>query len=346
MSMEEKIFKRAIIDFGRLAKFGFIKSEDKWTYAELFMDGDFKAVVNITPQGSVSGTVYEVATEDEFLPLRVENMEGFAGEVRSEYQKILEKIKAGCCRINYVVHPQSNRLTQAIFETYGDEPVFPWDNDDAGVFKNPDNGKWYALIMCIDRSKLDKKLSGEVEVVNIKLDEAKIPELHKQNGFYPAYHMNKKNWITMVLDGSVPDDVLLALVDESHSFTLGKHRRNRSGNNAWLVPANPKFFDIEAAFANKKEIIWKQSSDLQVGDTAYMYVGAPISAVLYKCMVTAVNIPYDYEDENLKISRVMKIKLIKKYAKDFMGFAKLGEYGVRSVRGPRICPQNLVEVLK
>ena len=345
MTIEEKIFKRTIIDFDRLPKFGFTKSDDKWTYGELFMDGDFKAVVNITPQGLVSGTVFETATEDEFLPLRVENMEGFAGEVRAEYQKILENIKTDCCRINYFVRPQANRLTQAIYDEYGDEPIFPWDNDDAGVFKNPNNGKWYALIMSIDRNKLDRKLSGEVEVVNIKLDEAKIPELHKQKGFYPAYHMNKKNWITITLDESVSDDVLLELVAESHAFTEGKHQRRLNGNNAWLVPANPKFFDIEAAFAKQKEIIWKQSSDLQVGDTAYMYVGAPISAVLYKCTVTAVDIPYDYEDENLKISKVMKIRLIKKYAEDFMGFAKLGEYGVRTVRGPRICPQKLVDVL-
>ena len=158
--------------------------------------------------------------------------------------------------------------------------------------------------------------------------------------------MNKKNWITMTLDNTVPDEFLLALINESHAFTLGKHKRHRAGNNAWLVPANPKFFDIEAAFAKQKEIIWKQSSDLQVGNTAYMYVGAPISAVLYKCTVTAVDIPYDYEDENLKISKVMKIKLIKKYAKDFMNLAKLGEYGVRTVRGPRICPPNLADVLK
>lgn len=227
MTIEEKIFKRTIIDFDRLVKFGFTKSDGKWTYSELFMDGDFKAVVNVTPKGLVSGTVFETATDDEFLPLRVENMEGFAGEVRAEYQKILENIRANCCRINYFMRPQANRLTQAIFATYGDEPVFPWDNDDSGVFKNPNNGKWYALIMSINRGKLDKKLSGEVEVVNIKLDEAKIPGLHKQNGFYPAYHMNKKNWITIVLDESVPDDVLLALVDESHTFTLRKHKRRK-----------------------------------------------------------------------------------------------------------------------
>ncbi len=225
MTIEEKIFKCTIIDFGRLAKFGFSKYDGKWTYSELFMNGDFKAVVNITPSGNVSGTVFETATADEFLPLRVEDMEGFAGEVRAAYQKILEKIKANCCRINYFVYPQANRLTQAIYEAYADAPVFPWENDTSGVFKNPDNGKWYALIMSIDRSKLDKKLSGEVEVVNIKLDTAKIPELHKQAGFYPAYHMNKKNWLTITLDNTVPDEVLLALVDESHAFTLGKRKR-------------------------------------------------------------------------------------------------------------------------
>ncbi|MBO6281001.1 MAG: MmcQ/YjbR family DNA-binding protein [Alphaproteobacteria bacterium] len=227
MTMEEKIFRCAIIDFSRLEKFGFVKSDGKWTYDELFMDGDFRAAVTITPQGSVTGTVFDTSAEDEFLPLRVENMEGFAGEVRTEYQKILENIKVNCCRINYFTHPQTNRLTQKIFEVFGDKPVFPWENYDAGVFKNPENGKWYALIMTIDRSKLDKKLSGEVEIVNVKSDEAKIPELHSQNGFYPAYHMNKKNWLTITLDESVSDDVLLKLIDESHTFTLRKHKRCR-----------------------------------------------------------------------------------------------------------------------
>ena len=347
MSIEENIFKRAIIDFGRLKKYGFTKSDGKWIYTKLFMNGDFKAMVSVTRKGDVSGKVYETATDDEFLLLRVENIEGFAAEVRAEYKKILERIKANCCRINYFVHPQANRLAKMVYDTYGDVPVFPWDKFDGyGVFRNPDNEKWYALVMSIDKSKFDKGLSGEVEVVNIKLDPEKIQDLHKEKGFYPAYHMNKKSWITIILDGTVPDEVLFALLEESHSFTVGKQKCCHNGNNAWLVPANPKFFDIEAAFNKQKEIIWKQSGALQIGDIVYMYVGAPVSAVLYKCMVIAVDIPYNYEDKNLKISKVMKIKLIKKYTKDFMRFAKLSEYGVKTVRGPRICPQSLADVLE
>jgi len=347
MSIEENIFKRAIIDFAKLKKYGFEKSGNKWNYTKLFMNGDFEAAVTIDDKGHISGAVYEAATGEEFLPLRVENMEGFAGEVRTEYEKILENIKANCCRINYFSQPQANRLTEMIYKTYGDVPSFPWDKFDGyGIFRNPNNQKWYAAVMNIDKSKLDKKLSGEIEVVNIKLNEDKIQHLLPQNGFYPAYHMNKKSWITIVLDDSIKDEVLFALVEESHAFTTGKINNRHAGNNAWLIPANPKYYDIEAAFNKQKEILWKQSGNIKVGDIVYMYVGAPISAVLYKCAVTEVDIPYDYEDKNLKISKVMKIKRLKKYAKDFMNIAKLGEYGIKMVRGPRFCPQSLLEILK
>ena len=348
MTIEQNIFRRAKFDFERLSAYGFAKSGDEWIYTKIFMNGDFRAVVRVDAKGKVSGNVYETDSDDIYFPLRVESMAaGFAGEVRAEYEKILQNIKADCCHINYFAGPQANRLTLKIYEKYGDNPSFPWEKfDDYGVFKNPDNNKWYALIMNLDLTKLDKKRSGKAEIVNIKLNEDKISALIGQKGFYPAYHMNKKSWITIVLDDSVSDETLFALLEESHAFTLGKRGKSKSGAAEWLVPANPKYFDIEAAFAKQKEIIWKQSSAVNVGDIAYMYVGAPISAVLYKCEITAVDIPYDYADENLTITHVMKIKKLKKYAPDFMPFARLKEYGVNTVRGPRICPQNLVDVLK
>jgi len=226
MTIEANIFKRAMVDFRKLADYGFTKSENKWVYAQYFMNGAFKAVVTIDSQKKISGTVYEVATADEFLPLRVENMDGFAGEVRSEYKKILADIRAHCCLVNYFVYPQANRLAQFIYDKYGDGPTFPWDTFDGyGVFKNPDSAKWYALIMNIKKNKLDKKLLGEIEIVNIKLNEDKITELLKRNGFYPAYHMNKKNWITIVLDDTITDELLFDLLEESHAFTVKKRKK-------------------------------------------------------------------------------------------------------------------------
>jgi len=228
VSIEDKIFKRAEININSLAEYGFERSKGFWTLERLFMNGDFKAVITVDINGHISGNVYEIATEDEYLPLRVESMDGFATEVRNAYMEILKDIKEKCCRENVFIFPQANRLADEIYKKYGDKPVFPWDDFSGGVFKNPANGKWYAIVMDIDIRKVDKKLTGNVEVVNIKLDPDKIKDLHKEKGFYPAYHMNKKNWISILLNDTVPDGLLFDLLDESHTFTLKKKKTPRA----------------------------------------------------------------------------------------------------------------------
>ena len=126
------------------------------------MNGDFKAVIRIDSAEHISGTVYEIDTQDEYLPLRVESMDGFAAEVRNAYIEILKDIKEKCCHENAFIFPQTNRLADEIYKKYGDKPVFPWDDFSGGVFKNPTNGKWYAIVMALNVQKVDKKLAGEV----------------------------------------------------------------------------------------------------------------------------------------------------------------------------------------
>ena len=223
VTIEDNIFKRAEINENALVQYGFRQLDRCWILERPFMNGDFRTVISIDGAGHISGNVYETATEDEYLPLRVESMDGFVAEVRNAYVNILKDIREKCCHENIFIFPQANRLADMIYEKYGDKPVFPWDDFSGGVFKNPNNGKWYAIVMAINIQKVDKKLNGEVEVVNIKLDPDKIQELHKEKGFYPAYHMNKKNWISILLNDMVPDDFLFELLDESHTFTLPKH---------------------------------------------------------------------------------------------------------------------------
>lgn len=69
--------------------------------------------------GRVSGTVYEIVTEDEYLPLRMESMDGFAAEVRNAYIKILKDIKEKCCHENVFIFPQANRLADEIYKKTG-----------------------------------------------------------------------------------------------------------------------------------------------------------------------------------------------------------------------------------
>jgi predicted DNA-binding protein (MmcQ/YjbR family) len=71
--------------------------------------------------------------------------------------------------------------------------------------------------MNVHISKLDKG-SGKIEVLNVKIDENKIPELIKQKGYYEAYHMNKKYWISIILNDTLLDKNIISLIDESYKL--------------------------------------------------------------------------------------------------------------------------------
>ncbi len=137
-------------------------------------------------------------------------------------------------------------------------------------------------------------------------------------------------------------------MDESFIVTSKKYRKAQERPpKEWLIPANPKYYDVLHAFDKKDEIDWKQGNGILVGDTVFMYAAAPISAILYKCKVTKTDIPYDYSENGLTIKSLMKIKLLKGYEPNDFTFELLKEeYGIYAVRGPRGIPNSLSEALK
>lgn len=334
MKIEDEIFKRCYADFKKIIDYGFIKIDNIYKYSKTFMES-FRADIIVNENGLVLGKIFDLSVDEEYTNFRVEKQTGeFVTKVRAAYKEILEDIAKHCFIKNYFITEQANRISKKIKELYNDEPEFAWESSPGfGIFRNPNNQKWYGLIMNIDKSKIDKKGTGEVEIINLKLDYADIPDLLKRKGFYPAYHMNKKNWITIILDDTLKDSEIINYVSISHSYT--------ETPNEWLIPVNPKFYDVINCFNTTDTIKWKQSNDIKVGDLIYLYVGAPYSAILYKCEAIKVNIPYEYKNENLKMNQVMEIKLIKKYDIHEYSFTKLNMYGVKSVRGPRSMPQKL-----
>lgn len=113
----------------------------------------------------------------------------------------------------------------------------------------------------------------------------------------------------------------------------------------WLIPANPKYYDIMNAFNDTDIITWKQSTKIQLGDIVFVYVGAPVSAIIFQCRVLEVNLPYNYQTKELKINHVMRIQKIKKYAQTDFTFKKLASFDVKVIRGPRHVPQDLLKKL-
>ena len=226
MDIENKIFQRYSPDFDKLEEYGFVKENGSYKLEKLFKGDLFKAVIVINSNGQITGIVYDIENDDEFLPLRVEGLNGhgaFVGEIREAYANILKNIREKCFIKKYYIYPQSNRITNLVIKKYGNEPEFLWKTTPgSGIFRNPDSKKWYLAILDVDRSKIQKNTKGLVEIALIKLTPDNVAQIIKQEHFYPGWHMNKKYWITVILDDTVDDDKIMQLIEESHSFTIKK----------------------------------------------------------------------------------------------------------------------------
>lgn len=226
MSIESDVFNRFVPDYKKLKSYGFIKKGDKFVIEKCFKDGEFKAVISISNEHKIEGYVFDTENDEEYLPFRLEHQEGsFIGEVQSAYTNLLIDIRDNCFVENNFIGAQANRISDLIYENYGDSPLFMWkEYPTFGVFKNPESNKWYGLIMSIERSKLYGKSAEPVEVMNLKLNPDNIPQLIKINGIYPAYHMNKKYWVSLTLDDTLSDNEIMKYISESHSYTIKKKK--------------------------------------------------------------------------------------------------------------------------
>lgn len=103
---------------------------------------------------------------------------------------------------------------------YNTEPDYPWAKfPNYAVLRHDKNNKWYGLLMNVERHKLNIVGDGETEILNVKCDPELSGILRVENAILPAYHMNKEHWISIVLDGSVPDEEIFHLLDLSYNLT-------------------------------------------------------------------------------------------------------------------------------
>ncbi|MBR4334953.1 MAG: MmcQ/YjbR family DNA-binding protein [Clostridia bacterium] len=230
MKIEETVFERKKIVPDKALAFGFVRRGDGLFYARDFLAGDFHAEIRVAPDGSVSGSVIDVMNDEEYAPLRAEGMRGaYVSGVRAAYTAILGEIADKCCDDYLFASEQANRIANAVKATWGIEPDFPFDEERyraAAVFRHGDNGKWFGLLMPVKKSVLaGESASDRIDVMNLKADPERIPALWKVDGIYPAYHMNRKYWISLALDGRVADDLALALIGESFRLTEKKKAR-------------------------------------------------------------------------------------------------------------------------
>ena len=329
MNLEFEVFKRGKIDFKKLLNYGFVKENNIYCYSKEFMK-NFRADIVVNNQGSVSGKVIDIRMNEEYTNFRIEDLTGFAHQVREEYILILEDICKHVLITQDFIYEQSNRIAHLIQDKYQVTPEFLWDKfPHYGVFRNKKSEKWFAAILNVDKSKVIHNLSGEIEILNVKLDHY-LDKYIEQTGVYPAYHMSKKNWVFIILDDTLSDEEITKMVDISYDLA--------DIINSWVIPANPKYFDIISLFKQTDLVTWHQDVNVSVGDLVYIYLTVPYQAIMYQCEVVEADIPS-------QDSKDMKLKLIKEYNQKEFPLEKLKQFGLKSVRSARRIPVKLSKVL-
>ncbi len=113
-------------------------------------------------------------------------------------------------------------------KTYQSTPEYLWakyPND--AVLRHSDNNKWYAIIMNVPKDKLGLDGTEEVDIINLKCEPEMIGPLRMTKGIFAGYHMNKRNWISVLLDDSIDESMIYSLLDMSFLLTEDKKKREK-----------------------------------------------------------------------------------------------------------------------
>ena len=211
------IFRSAKIKKDSLEATGFATSDGAtYTMSKAVSGGAFRADITLSlTEQTLTIHLFDTATGERYALFDMPNAHGaFIAALREEVQQIIDDIKSKC----FESKDLKDDFIAWIKNQFGAEPDFPWpDTPDYCVFRCP-NEKWFALIMRIKYRQLGLTGDEEVWVVNMKANQDGIPALIDKKSIFPAWHMNKKHWITILLTAATDFEKLCGLTQKSYEL--------------------------------------------------------------------------------------------------------------------------------
>ena len=135
----------------------------------------------------------------------------------------------------FSVDSASGEIVTAIREEVTDVLHYVKDQYNSTIVKpfktNPDikalvtpKGKWYALFLDVEYNKLkkDSLVDSKAKIINLKHISSKISAITDNRNIFPAYHMNKNHWISVVLDNNIDTEYVKELIEISYNLVNNK----------------------------------------------------------------------------------------------------------------------------
>ncbi|MCM1496589.1 MAG: MmcQ/YjbR family DNA-binding protein [Bacteroides sp.] len=222
MDSIKSIFQRKTVNFENLMAYGFSEEADIYSYSTILSDSGFTMTVNITKAGEINTVVIDPAFNEPYTLHLVDGAAGsFVGQVKSEYEAVLEEIAEKCFDFEVFKSKQAKEVIAYIREKYRDEFEYLWQKfPDNAVVRRKDNQKWYAALLTVSRRKLGFDSDENVEILDLRMMPEDIEKQVDGIKILPGYHMNKKHWITICLDSSVAIGDIFTRIEESYRLAV------------------------------------------------------------------------------------------------------------------------------
>lgn len=198
-------YKRKV-NVEKLLKFGFVQTGKEYCYNADLLEGQFKLSVIVSDKGVLSTKVVDLSSGELYTLHLIDGVTGsFVGKIKEEYDEILQSISEKCFERDVFKSDYTKKVIEFARNEYRDELEFLWEKfSDNAVLRRKDTSKWYAAILTVSRDKFGLEGSGKVEVIDLRMPPEELVKLVDNKKYFPGYHMNKKHWLTIILDGSVP----------------------------------------------------------------------------------------------------------------------------------------------
>lgn len=218
--MTEVIFKHKKLNNQKLLSFGFKNRNNEYAYLCDIAGGQMSMTVVVSPDGKVSAEVIDKSTGEEYILHRVPSAAGsFVGQVKAEYEAVLDEISAKCFDSEVFKSEQAKKVIAYMKATYDDELEYLWQKfPDNAVVRRKDNQKWYAAVLTVSRCKLGFDSDEMVEILDLRIKPENMEITVDNTRFFPGYHMNKKHWYTILLDGSISTEEICGRIEESYQL--------------------------------------------------------------------------------------------------------------------------------
>lgn len=202
----------------KLLKYGFLVEKGVFTYKTTIFENQFELTVTISKKNEIKTKLIEKATGELYTLHLAKDVTGnFVGQIKEEYKNILENIANSCFEKDIFKNKQTKEIVKYITEKYNDKLEYLWEKfPDNAIVRRKDNKKWYAVILTVNKQKLGFKEDVKTEILDLRADDTE--DIVNEKTIFRGYHMNKKHWITIVLDESVSSEFIKERIDKSYKL--------------------------------------------------------------------------------------------------------------------------------